>query len=318
MKIKLFISFLIFLSLANLQTVSAMDKGIYLTSYTAENLKTLNYLIKQAKSTGISTFVVDVDNVTKRYSNNVPQISNNGLRYIARIVIFPDGATPEQIKSKAYLEKRWKQIEYALSLGASAIQLDYIRYKSHDHAPSLKNQKDVYGAISYFKQKLKAKNKNIPLQADVFGIIGYKPEIGIGQDVGDIARTVDSINPMVYPSHFYPPDIHSATPYLTVNNAITRFKARLVNYPNVKIHAFIEVHNYRYRMSDSKNIKYILAEIEGARDSGVDGWYFWSAHNQYDLLFKALKSNRVDTMHYNFKTSEMLKLGNKHNVKPRT
>lgn len=320
MKTKLFTLSLILLGFINLKAALAantavMDKGIYLTSTTAEDTKKLDNLIQQAKSVGISTFVVDVDAVTKLYSKNVPSITQNGLKYVARIVVFPGGATTQEMKSTAYLEKRWRQMEYALSLGASAIQLDYIRYPSHGHAASLQNQEDVYKVISYFKEKLKAKNKNVTIQADVFGIISYKPELGIGQDPKVIAKAVDSINPMVYPSHFWPYAIHSATPYVTVNDAIRRFKNELTAYPNVKIHAFIEAHNFRYPKPVNENMKYIQAQIQGVRDAGADGYYFWSAHNQYEDLFAVLKNNKADTMNYDFKTAEMQKLDKKQTRK---
>lgn len=316
MKIKT-LALLLIAGLCAYKAAAAMEKGIYLTSSTAEDAKTLDYLIKQAKATGIGSFIVDVDAVTKPYSKNVPEISKNGLKYIARIVVFPHGANASQMRSQAILDKRWKQIEYALSLGASAVQLDYIRYSSRDHAPSTQNQKDVYGAITFFRNKLKEKNPNIALQADVFGTIAYKTETGIGQDVSDVAKGVDALNPMVYPSHFWPPAIHSVTPYLTVNDSINRFKQKLGNNPNVKVHAYLEVHNYRYPMTDAKDYKYIQAQIQGARDAGAHGWYFWSAHNQYDNLFHVLKNNNVDTMNEDFKSAEYLKKGGKRSVKKR-
>ncbi|CAN5411516.1 hypothetical protein BH10PSE19_BH10PSE19_04030 [soil metagenome] len=320
MKIKILTLLLVLLGFCSFNVAAAMGKGIYLTSSTAEDTKTLDYLIKQAKSTGIDSFIVDVDAVTKLYSKNVPEISKNGIKYVARIVVFPHGANASQMKSQAILEKRWKQIEYALSLGASAIQLDYIRYSSRGHSASSQNQKDVYGAITYFRNKLKEKNPNVTLQADVFGTIAYKTETGIGQDVTDVAKGVDALNPMVYPSHFWPPAMHSVTPYLTVYDAIGRFKKKLDgNFPNVKVNAYLEVHNYRYRMPDEKNYKYIQAQITGARDAGADGWYFWSAHNQYDNLFHVLKNNQVDTMKHDFRAAESPKFNKRlFNAKAKT
>ena len=53
---RLALSVLIFFSATS--SVQAWDQGIYLTQYTLENPDKLNYLIHEAKATGINIFVI--------------------------------------------------------------------------------------------------------------------------------------------------------------------------------------------------------------------------------------------------------------------
>ena len=150
--------------------------------------------------------------------------------------------------------------------------------------------------IQFFRQKLKG--SGVKLQIDVFGVAAHQPSTRIGQNVQLFANAVDSINPMVYPSHYEPYRKHALTPYRTVYDSIIALKDNLVNHPNIKIHAFIELFNYRYPMSRVKKYDYIMAQIKGAMDAGSDGWYAWSAKNKYSPLFNLLKNRGAELKKY--------------------
>lgn len=264
----------------------ALVKGIYITQPTAERTRTMQYLIRNAKALGIGTFVIDIYRPSKRYAKNIAMVKQHGIRYVARVVVFPYGGTERQVRSRAYWKKRWRQAKYAISLGADAIQLDYIRYKPTRRA-SRKNALDIYEVIKFFRQKLRG--TRVELQIDVFGIAAHQPSRSIGQNVKLFANMVDVINPMVYPSHYEPFRYHAKRPYQTVFKSIKALKNQLRNHPHIKIHAFIELFNYRYPMSNHKRVKYIQAQIRGVYDADADGWYAWSARNKYGLLFRVLK-----------------------------
>ncbi|HRE32352.1 MAG TPA: hypothetical protein PLD88_10295, partial [Candidatus Berkiella sp.] len=117
-------------SLLGSSGAAATVKGIYINQGTLENSAKLNELIQQSKAVGINTFVVDLQKVTRNYQKNINLIKKNGIRYVVRIVVFPDGGRAQQIKSKEYWQNRAKLIDTAVSMGADEIQLDYIRYSS--------------------------------------------------------------------------------------------------------------------------------------------------------------------------------------------
>lgn len=288
MRIKLFILFIILvISFGAPLFAQAFVKGIYITQHTAESSKRMRYLISQAKSVGISTFVIDIYYPNSRYAKNIKKVKENGIRYVARVVVFPYGGTRKQVRSRAYWEKRWKQAKYAIKLGAEAIQLDYIRFKP-TQPWSDKNAEDIYKVIKFFRDKLKG--TGVRLQIDIFGVAAHGHSKAIGQDVTLFAKAVDAINPMVYPSHYEPFRHHALRPYETVLDSVLALREQLGNHSHVRIHAFIELYNYRYPMSYSTRVRYIKAQMQAAKDAGADGWYVWSARNKYKILFKVLRS----------------------------
>lgn len=266
----------------------ALEKGIYITQSTLEDNKRINYLMKRAKNSGINTFVIDYERASKKYNQNITLVQDNGFHYVARVVIFPDGAKSKaQMFSESYREKKFNLMKQAIALGADEIQMDYIRYNSKTKS-SPQNAQDVNATIQWYKNKLKP--YNVPLQIDVFGITSFHPENRIGQYPKVFAGSVDSINPMVYPSHYEPFRQASAQPYKTVHSSLISLKEQLKDQPPVKIRAFIEAYNYRYPLSRAQKGSYALAQIKAAEDAKVDGWYFWSANNHYDHVFSVLQA----------------------------
>ena len=254
----------------------------------------MQYLIKRSKAVGINTFVIDVYGKNKKYTKNIAMVKRAGIRYVARVVVFPYGARHHQVKNRQIWEKRWKWAQYAVSLGADAIQLDYIRYHRKT-APSVNNEKNIYQVIKFFSKRLKG--KGVKLQIDIFGVAAHRPTRTIGQNVQLFAPSLDAINPMVYPSHYEPYRYHAIRPYETVLASVKALKKQLINYPRVKVYAFIEISNYRYRMSYAAKQKYLQAQMNAAIRAGANGWYVWSANNHYKILFNLLDAQKHRRAH---------------------
>jgi len=279
--------------LSLISSAQAWDKGIYLTQYTLEKPDKLNYLLREAKATGINTFVVDHEYYSSHYAAALSKVKAAGIKVVARVVIFSDGGNAAQIHSKAHWEDKLKLINDAIKSGADSIQLDYIRYSSKEPA-NPQHAKDVYQIIKWYKQKINA--QNIPMEIDIFGEVGYYPSMHIGQDIKMFADSVDGVNPMVYPSHFWPYQKYSAEPYKTVNNSLNALAKQFNNNPPFKIHAFIEAANYHYikKTSNAEKQKYLLQQIRAVEDANkASGWYVWSANNVYENLFQVLKNNKM-------------------------
>jgi hypothetical protein len=269
-----------------------MTKGIYLTQGTMEDTPYLSYLIHHAKAVGINTFIIDFEKPNARYRNNVDLIKQAGITFVARIVMFPGGGTPAQIRNPAVWQKNYALVKQAVDWGAQQIQLDYIRYNSAQPG-SAQNAKDVHQIIKWYKARLAA--QKIPLQLDIFGIASFGPSIYIGQDIKLFSTTADVICPMLYPSHFEPYKKHAVTPYDTIFKALTALKDQFPDQKALpfKLYPYIELSNYRYRLSPTQRLAYIAAQIRAAEDAGADGWYVWSPHNQYDTLFHVLENNHI-------------------------
>jgi hypothetical protein len=274
-------------------SVAAWDRGIYLTQYTLENPVKLNYLIRQAKATGINTFIIDHEYYSSHYAPSIAKVKAAGIKYVARIVVFSDGGNAKQIHSRDHWEKKMRLANDAIKAGADAIQLDYIRYSSKEPA-NPQHAKDVYQIIKWYKTRINA--QKIPMEIDIFGEVSYYPSMHIGQDIKLFADSVDGVNPMVYPSHFWPYQKYSAEPYKTINNSLNALVGQFNGKTPFKIHAFIEAANYHYikKTSNAQKQKYLLEEIRAVENAnGVSGWYVWSANNVYDNLFQVLKNNKT-------------------------
>jgi len=281
------------LLLLAIPTISqAWNKGIYLTQYMLEQPDKLDYFIRESKAVGINTFVVDHDYYSSRYAPAIAKVKAAGIKVVARIVVFTDGGNAQQIHSKAHWEEKYKLIDDAIKAGNDAVQLDYIRYSSKEPA-NPQHAKDVYEIIKWFKGKI---NNKVPMEIDIFGEVSYYPSMHIGQDIQLFADSVDGVNPMVYPSHFWPYQKYSADPYKTINDSLNALAGKFNGKPPFKIHAFIEAVNFHYlkKMTDAQKQQYLLQEIRGVENAkGVNGWYVWSANNVYDNLFKVLKNNKT-------------------------
>jgi len=288
---KLLVSALVMFS-AN-TVASAWDKGIYLTQYMAENPKKLDYFISESKAAGINTFVIDHEYYSSHYAPTLAKIKAAGIKPISRIVVFSDGGNAQQIHSKEHWEEKLKLVNDAIKAGTQGIQLDYIRYISK-HPANPQHAKDVYQIIKWFKGKINT--QGVPMEIDIFGEVSYYPSMHIGQDIQMFADSVDGVNPMVYPSHFWPYQKYSAEPYKTINNSLNALSGQFDHKPPFKIHAFIEAANYHYvkKTTNAEKQKYLLQEIRAVEDAkGVSGWYVWSANNVYENLFTVLKNNKM-------------------------
>lgn len=264
------------------------EQGIYINHGTMEKTSYLNYLIEEARTSGIGTFIIDLEKKTNGYSKNIERVKQSGIKYVARIVVFPDGAKPHQMKSKSYWQQRYALADAAIKMGAKEIQLDYIRYSSKQ-PPSSQNKYDVLEVAHFFKDKVAA--QKIPLQLDVFGISSLGEVKTIGQSIPVLSKAADVICPMNYPSHWEPYQKYSKQPYETVYNAIQSLRKQFDNKPlGFKLIPYIELSNYRFPMSHTETLNYIDAQIKATEHGRADGWYAWSPGNKYNNLFKVLKA----------------------------
>lgn len=282
-----FWSILIFFTLYN--TASAQVRGIYVTQWNFENTTFLNYLIKHAKASGIDTFVIDLEKPSPRYQQNIALLKQNNIQYVARIIMFPDGAPPYAINDPSFWQRRYPLVDTAVKWGANQIQLDYIRY-THKIAASPEHAKNIYNIIQWYKTKLSG--QNIPLQVDVFGIASFGESSHIGQNIKMFSQTVDAICPMVYPSHYTPFAYHFAHPYETIYDSLKGIQQQFANKMPTKLVPYIELTNYHFPMTHDKTLEYIKAQLKAVEAANADGWYAWSPHNRYDNLFYILENQQ--------------------------
>jgi len=261
-------------------------RGIYLQRNTVQNPPRLKRLIERSLKLGINTFVVDVTGRSPKYEQAIKTIQDAGITYVPRVAMFPDGARNESVlRDQKLLEQRWGLVDYALSLGAKDIQLDYIRF-THHNVDSPENATKVLEVIRFFRQRIEQRGAR--LQIDVFGEVSYGPSTHIGQDMQRFAPALHAVCPMVYPSHFEPHEKTAKEPYRTVFGALTALERQIQSSP-IPVYAYIEPFNYRHPMSQEQRRDYFEEQLKAVLDSPAQGYYVWSAGNFYDVVFNVLQ-----------------------------
>jgi len=115
--------------------------------------------------------------------------------------------------------------------------------------------------------------------ASLFGVAARNPD-AIGQPVPAIARHVDYIAPMLYPSHWvrgeYRVDHPNAQPYEIVHKSLSDFITKAAG-SGVAFNLWVQDFSIGIPYGPAE----VRAQIDAARDLGVDSWLLWNATVRY-------------------------------------
>jgi hypothetical protein len=117
------------------------------------------------------------------------------------------------------------------------------------------------------------------LGASVFGISATRPE-EIGQDIPMIARHVDYVSPMVYPSHWGPEEYGIAepnsAPYAIVRRSLPDF-AKAVKGKGARVVPWLQ----DFSLQTDYGTDQVCAQIRGTADAGIDEFLLWDPEVTY-------------------------------------
>jgi hypothetical protein len=186
-------------------------------------------------------------------------------------------------------------MEEVAKLGFDEIQFDYIRFPAADHSTldyAYDEEKfETHDVINYFLERARivADRYDVALSVDTFGGIvwGDVDWRIVGQKVEDMAKIVDVIYPMTYPSHynsgFYGYYNMYWEPYDIVHDTIIRFVEKAAG--NAEIRPYIQGFPLRaYNFGE----KYIADQIQAGYDAGATGFTIWSPGNTYTHAWNTL------------------------------
>jgi len=178
-----------------------------------------------------------------------------------------------------------------IARGFDEVQFDYIRFPTDgqniDDAsyrwrdPGMDKESALASFLSYARENISA-----PISIDIYGANGwYRSGVRTGQDVELLAKYVDVICPMFYPSHFEQSFLAQSPaaerPYRIYYTGTMRTyymaRKRVVVRPYVQ--AFYM--NVRYDKL-YYNLDYVKREVAGVRDSINLGMTFWNNGGRYD------------------------------------
>jgi hypothetical protein len=183
--------------------------------------------------------------------------------------------------------------DYVLSVGKAAaragfdeIQFDYVRFPSDGPIESAvfpgKTAESPAWTIARFVHYASKQLKplGVRISVDVFGLSATR-DLGVGQKPGRLAKYVDAVSPMVYPSHYNPgefglPDPSSA-PGHTVALSLRDFRNAMLGQKAMLI-PWLEDFSLT---SDRRPPEEVQAQIDAARRTGAKGFLLWNPRGVY-------------------------------------
>jgi peptidoglycan/xylan/chitin deacetylase (PgdA/CDA1 family) len=171
----------------------------------------------------------------------------------------------------------------AAELGVDEILYDYVRRPdgplSSMRFPGLQGTPEA-AIVRFLRESRKAlAGTDALLGASVFGVAATRPK-EVAQDIPAMAREVDYIAPMLYPSHWGPGEYGvsdpNGEPYAIVSASTNDF-VRQVRGSGARIVNWLQDFSYGRDYS----AKEVRAQIDASRDAGVDDFILWDAAVQY-------------------------------------
>ena len=263
-------------------------------------------------------------------SKVINTLKEHNVYCIARIVCFRDSVTgvknPEfAVKKKdgsafkdgeghAWLNPFNKDVwEFLVEIGREAarmgfdeVNFDYCRFASSkvgdaDFGQELtaeNKEATITGFVRYACEQLKP--MGVFVSADVFGVVlsSAIDAASVGQNYAEMARYLDYICPMVYPSHYsggyYNLKVPDAQPYELILNAMQDSKKKLAS--NKAKGRCAEVRPWMQAFTATwvkGHIEYgpeqMTAQLKGVYDAGYTGWLLWNPSGSYSKLKSGLE-----------------------------
>jgi len=173
----------------------------------------------------------------------------------------------------------------AAKAGFDEIQFDYIRFPSDGDVDSAVFGRGKKGAngwvttqfVQYAATRLRP--LGVRVSVDLFGLSATR-DLGVGQVPRRLARYVDAIYPMVYPSHYrsgeHGLDDPSSEPGLTVSRSLLHFQRELRGR-KVRLIPWLE----DFSLGRTRTPDEVRAQIDAARNSGASGYLLWNPVGEY-------------------------------------
>jgi hypothetical protein len=219
-----------------------------------------------------------------------PVLTQNAPRYAIRTTTGGVWTTSSGLGwANPYDQRVW---DYNVALGEAAakagfdeIQFDYVRFPTDGDLSAAvfpgktkQSKADVITSFAkYAGEHLKP--LGVRVSADVFGLSATR-NMGIGQRPKKLGQYLDTIYPMVYPSHFGPGEYNlpdpNAQPGRTVGLALRDFDGQLTGL-DTRIVPWLQ----DFSLGRTYTLADVQDQIEAARDAGAEGFLLWNAAGVY-------------------------------------
>jgi hypothetical protein len=237
------------------------------------------------------------------------QLDKKGMYLIGRVVCFEDPILAEKRPdyairttgggvwvnhaglgwSNPYDKRVWNYnlavAKAAVRAGFDEIQFDYVRFPSDGEIESAvfpgKRAEPMSTTIArfvhYATNRLRAMGARVSV--DLFGLSATR-NLGVGQSPRRLAKIVDAISPMVYPSHYGSGEHGLAspvsTPGKTVGRSLRDFR-RQMRRGKAQLVPWLE----DFSFSGTPTLAHVQEQIRAARRWKTGGFLLWNAAGDY-------------------------------------
>ncbi len=187
----------------------------------------------------------------------------------------------------------------ALNLGFNEVQYDYVRFPAGKEASKVLLPRNIRKIgktkilANFLKEAKRIINQKAKLSIDTFGVVAWSRRSDIritGQDLRVLAKYIDVISPMLYPSHFSrgfdgyknPGDV----PYDFVYKGCIYTKRKVGK--QVIVRPWIQGFSYRTSWFSPR---YIKEQVRAVKKCGEKGFLIWNARARYRVVLHYLKGN---------------------------
>jgi hypothetical protein len=187
-----------------------------------------------------------------------------------------------------------------LKSGIDEVNFDYIRYPTEyamsDIGLTATEKEDHLEAfLRMARQMVDTYSPGTKIGISTYAILGWDFDINnaaLGQNFIRFAPLLDVISPMAYPSSFTSPEYYNpaknsrSRAYTLVYHTLQGYRKLLGDEQAKKLRPWIQA----YYMDGSQ----IRDEIDAVYDSGLCGFTFWNANNNYGPAYAGLSMSRGD------------------------
>jgi hypothetical protein len=175
--------------------------------------------------------------------------------------------------------------------GFDAIMFDYVRKPENSGQvyPGIGDRTATQGITDFLAEAApKIRAAGAAAGAAVFGISAFAPT-SVAQDVPGMAKVLDFVSPMIYPSHWHAGEYSVKSP---VDQPYDIVKQSMLDFNRMMIGTKCQVVPWLQNFSWPKTYSAgdVAAQIKAVKDTGINSWFLWNDSSKVGIGAPALQS----------------------------
>lgn len=178
--------------------------------------------------------------------------------------------------------------EKAFKSGFDEVQFDYIRYPS-GNKPYRNGQNKLENIVEFLDVVKETTSRGKRISLTFYGYTVWANVLAKeGQNFEEMAKRVDAVYPMLYPSHFHDDFMNDSTKewrtYSLIYESVRKAQKRLPK-EHIQIIPYLQAFSWK---RSKLGRKFVLKQLQAASASKSDGFILWEAGGDYSRGYSEL------------------------------